>query len=1022
MTKNLNIIAKKFLNNFLKDESSLFNFLRFGTIGAVNTLHYYIWYMILLHFKIPYIVSHTIAFTFSMIGSYFLNCYFTFKTKPTLVKFIKFPLTTLANYIISTISLVLLVNIIHINPKFAALLASVLPIPVTFTVTRYLLKSPTVSGDKKNYSGFLKNFLVLILLSLFSIACHMYIFYTGNLFGVSGTDNTMQFMYFIPFIQKYLTAGQHLWSWSYGLGGDVFGGFSYYYTTSLSFYLMLLIVKLGSISLTLANTLKLKLLFSILKQIVSMLILYSLLKYEGRKTYSSIIGSLIYGGCISFIHFSLFFDFMSDAYILLPLTILGWRIYLKTKNYFLFILSASLTIANNFYFGFVNFVFYAIFIILFTKFKGNTINQKILSFFKLIFKYTLFALLSLSIAAVSFIPTVMAFLNIDRFSTKFHVPFFYSIGSMLEQPSKLFSYYSILGFPLIVLIIFILPWRKLHIITKKKSILCFIFFILYLTPLSGSFFNGFSYSSDRWFYLFIFSIAYTVPDWLDENDRLKHISLSKFLIISIIIFILSLSRIPNGISFSKISQEKTYLIHIITLILGLLSFFCISLKYYIKKHSLNIIFNFTIILCAAFTLIINSNAYLYICKPDMNYSILQKSGMDNKEEREIFKKLTPSSGDFFRVIFRNPDEENTPMSYGYYGTSTYNSMIDGDLHRWLKNDLNILNRTVTPSIYVNFDDRIFIETFWACKYIVGYNHDNYTPPYGYKLINKTKNYVVYENTSNPGFDLWYSKIIDTQVYNKMNIAQKDTLLLQAAAVDQNMVQSNGAMPNTYDVTTEFPLDFKNAVTKNLSFKNGIIHARNNASITIPIYNNRQNIRGELLFSLNLKPVNGQKIILNVNDKSTSKMEEDYPYVYPINQFTFKLPGDTKTLNINISQGDYILSNTHLWFNSYDYYQKWVSDLNKYNLKNLYINGGIVKGNIENKEQGILALNIPFNRGWSAKVDGKHQKLIKVNGILSGLMLTPGKHNIELKFITPGLIPGIIISILSLSILILDMII
>lgn len=1018
MTNKFNLNLKQCFNNFINNESKLFNFLRFGTIGVINTIHYYIWYILLLWLKVPYIISHTVSFTFSMIGSYFLNCYFTFKVKPTFAKFVKFPLTTLTNYIVSTFSLILLVNMFHISPKLAALLASILPIPITFTVTHYILKpSHTNTNVSKNYSKFFRNLFVFIFLLSFSIGCHLYIFYKGVLFGTSGTDNTMQFMYFVPFIQKALTSGQHLWSWSYGLGGDILGGFSYYYSTSPFFYLLLLIREIGFGSLTLASTLNWRLLLSIFKQLLSMLILYYLLRYEGRKVYSSIIGALIYGGCISFIHFSLFFDFMADAYIWLPLTILGWRIYNKTGKYFLFVISAALTIANNFYFGFISFVFYVIFIIVFMKLKGSTLSQKIHSFFKEILKYSMFTILALGIAAAAFIPSVITFLNTDRFSTKFYVPIFYNMNTMLEQPSRLFSYYSILGFPLIVLIILILPWKKFSWVTKRKTILALIFFILYLTPLSGSFFNGFSYSSDRWFYLFIFSVAYAVPDWLDENDRLKSVNLYRFLAISALILILFNVKVPAGSNFTAISPSKTKLIHIMTLILGLTSFLTITLKKYTLKRSSNLILNFTTVCCAAAALVINSNAYLYIAKPDMNYSILQRSGMDNKEERQIFENLTPLSDEFYRVIFRNLSEENSPMSYGYYGASAYNSMIDGNLHKWLKVDLNILNRTVTPSTYANFDDRLFLETFFGCKYMVKSKDDNYVPPYGYTLIKKTDNYSIYKNNNNAGFDLWYTNIIDKQVYDKMNIAQKDASLLQAAAVDQNVIRSDGNIPNINNVTTELKPDLKNAVAKNLKLKNGIITAGENASISIPI-NNQRSDAGEILFSMNLKPVNGQQIILNVNDKSTKKMEENYPYVYPLNTFTFKLPGDTKVLNITISKGTYVLSNAHLWFNSYNHYQKWINNLNKYNLKNLYIKGGKVKGTIKNDEKGILALNIPFNNGWSAKVDGKNQKLTKVNGVLTGLLLEPGNHNIELTFTTPGLIPGIIISIISLLILIL----
>ncbi len=152
-------------------------------------------------------------------------------------------------------------------------------------------------------------------------------------------------------------------------------------------------------------------------------------------------------------------------------------------------------------------------------------------------------------------------------------------------------------------------------------------------------------------------------------------------------------------------------------------------------------------------------------------------------------------------------------------------------------------------------------------------------------------------------------------------------------------------------------------------------------------------------------------------KPQKKMEENYAYTYPLNKFTFKLDGNTTVIKINISEGNYIINDTHLWFNSYKYYTKWVSERNKYNLENLYLNGGEVKGNIKNNEKGILALNIPFCKGWSAKVDGEKQDLIKVNGILTGLVLEPGSHNIELKYITPGLIPGACLSIVFLIIII-----
>lgn len=266
---------------------------------------------------------------------------------------------------------------------------------------------------------------------------------------------------------------------------------------------------------------------------------------------------------------------------------------------------------------------------------------------------------------------------------------------------------------------------------------------------------------------------------------------------------------------------------------------------------------------------------------------------------------------------------------------------------------------------------------------------------------------MYENKNDVGFDLWYNTTMDKNTYNNMNVAQKDSVLLQTAVVDKNVSGlKSSSIDNSVD---ELKLDWENATTKNMKYKDGVIEASDNATMNIPIKNYKQNVNGEILFSMNLKPENGQEFRLMVNNKITIKSEEQYPYVYPIYQYTFTFDGNTDMLKLSISKGKYKITNSHVWFNSYESYTDWVNARNKYNMENLYVDGGKVKGTIKNNEKGIMAFNIPFNKGWSAKVDGKKQELIKVNGVLMGLVLEPGSHNIEMSFVTPGLIIGGFIS-------------
>src|ERR1035437_1791576 len=81
----------------------------------------------------------------------------------------------------------------------------------------------------------------IAIILIFSFLYHGFFLFTKNLFVLQGRDDISQFLYFVPFLQKAFLSGQPFWSWSNGLGGGVFGEFSYYYTTSPFFYLMLLI-------------------------------------------------------------------------------------------------------------------------------------------------------------------------------------------------------------------------------------------------------------------------------------------------------------------------------------------------------------------------------------------------------------------------------------------------------------------------------------------------------------------------------------------------------------------------------------------------------------------------------------------------------------------------------------------------------------------------------------------------------------------------------------------------------------
>lgn len=114
---------------------------RFALVGAANTGTYYAFYLLLLT-RLPYVAAHVVASVLSMIGSFFLNSWFTYRTRPTWRKFLLFPLTNAANFVITTVGVYVLVDVLHFGSRYAPLIAAAGAIPITFVVSRAIMLRP----------------------------------------------------------------------------------------------------------------------------------------------------------------------------------------------------------------------------------------------------------------------------------------------------------------------------------------------------------------------------------------------------------------------------------------------------------------------------------------------------------------------------------------------------------------------------------------------------------------------------------------------------------------------------------------------------------------------------------------------------------------------------------------------------------------------------------------------------------------------------------------------------------------
>ena len=137
------------------------------------------------------------------------------------------------------------------------------------------------------------------------------------------------------------------------------------------------------------------------------------------------------------------------------------------------------------------------------------------------------------------------------------------------------------------------------------------------------------------------------------------------------------------------------------------------------------------------------------------------------------------------------------------------------------------------------------------------------------------------------------------------------------------------------------------------------------------------------------------------------------WIYPNKNeiFHYVISDETlDTLNIEIGKGTYNISKIETYILDYDNINPKYKSVNIESFSN-----DLIKGNIEIDEDGYLVTSIPYDEGFTIKVNDKVVDYEIVNTAFLGFKINKGKNNIEITYNTPWLKEGKLISIISLAI-------
>ncbi len=112
---------------------------RFLLAGTLNTVATYAVYLLLLP-VLGYTLAYSVAFVLGIFIAYAMNSRFVFRVSASVRTFALFPLVYVAQYVVGIAALRIAVVEFGVEQKYALVASIMLTIPMTFLLSRLLLK------------------------------------------------------------------------------------------------------------------------------------------------------------------------------------------------------------------------------------------------------------------------------------------------------------------------------------------------------------------------------------------------------------------------------------------------------------------------------------------------------------------------------------------------------------------------------------------------------------------------------------------------------------------------------------------------------------------------------------------------------------------------------------------------------------------------------------------------------------------------------------------------------------------
>ncbi|TSB44691.1 YfhO family protein [Alkalicoccobacillus porphyridii] len=845
--------------------------------------------------------------------------------------------------------------------------------------------------------------LILVVSLVFALLAHLFFLkeLLNGRYMVGPNDGLSQMLPFKHFLYQQYTDGHWFYSHDFGLGSGTFAQLAYYFSTNMVFLVTVFFVwLLESISIIGSPDLlfwaQSTVLASVFRMSIILIISTYVFRYFKLGWAASFTGAMIYASSVMYYRHTAFWEFFADAYLWIPLLVLGIEKIIREKQPVWLIVGLSLALINNFYFAYMSCLFVAIYVVgrWFIRFSED--RATILEQMKL---YVPAILLSFAIGAVSFIPAVYGFLN------NYRPPFEDPIELLDLRDNILFTSRTLIVPALFLLFIFTFSLYK-HRVFRFFAFLSVVFMVFHYIPIVASVFNGFSAPQNRFEYMGSFLIAgacaYAIGNLrsLSKRQMLWSSLITTLLFISVFVIDRALElSLPEFVEFAIL----------LPLMLG--GFLWIALKRPSYSAAL-------LCFCVGATQLFL--AYQY---QDRH---LSQAGNLTETTKEYIEETyqPPEQKDLIQSVLEEDEHpmprlewvvggrsgrNNTGMVQDFSSISAYSSVLNQELLFFYYNDLQIDMKRESVSRYSGFGDRANLYSLLGGHYILFPKDEEIHAPYGFEAIKSNDEYVVYQNQHTLPFAGVTSTVYSEEQLDELPMVTREHAMLSGVILEQPEAPSPAPEADR-DLMSNVEIEAVGG-----TYEDGVLTITDERG-GLDLHVSEEDATGDGDFYLSFYLLNQSETArlfrLDVNDYVTDRKSRESIYRTGVNDLTIRIPKE-ETISIRMREGSYQIDDFLLHEEDYQQLEQAVDERSQQEVLTSIDEGKMSFTVPDASASDFLTIPVPFEKGWSVKVNGVSQSIEKANYAFMAVALEEGTNEVEFSYLPPYFKESLVASIAGL---------